>query len=145
MAHIIFYTKPGCKGGARQKELLLSSGHTVEERSIFDKTWTPEILKLYLEKLKIEDWYNKNAPEVKAGIVMPGELSMEDTLNLLCSKPILIKRPLMEINNQLIAGFDVEFLKGIIELKNIPNEDLTKCQMNSNNNTCDSLKALSKK
>lgn len=139
MSNIIFYTKPGCKGGQRQKELLLSSGHTVEERSIFDKTWTPESLKPYLVKLKIEDWYNKNAPDVKAGTVIPGALSMEDTLKLLCSNPILIKRPLMEINNQLIAGFDVEFLKEIIELKNIPNEDLTKCKMGSSNKTCDSL------
>lgn len=139
MAHIIFYTKPGCKGGARQKELLLSSGHTVEERSIFDKTWTPETLKPYLEKLRVEDWYNKNAPEVKAGTVIPGVLSIEDTLNLLCSKPILIKRPIMEINNQLIAGFDVESLKEIIELKNIPNEDLTKCQMHSKSNKCNSV------
>lgn len=139
MANIIFYTKPGCKGAARQKELLLSSGHTVEERSIFDRTWTPETLKPYLEKLEIEEWYNKNAPDVKAGTVIPGALSMEDTLNLLCSKPILIKRPLMEINNQLIAGFDVNFLKEIIELKDIPNEDFTKCKMNPNKGNCDSL------
>ena len=132
MAHIIFYTKKGCKGGIKQKSLLVESGHTVEERSLLDTKWTPEILKSYLGKLSVEEWYNKNAPQVKAGVVVPGNLSAEDTLELLCQNPILIKRPLMEINGELIAGFDVNYINELIGLKNIPIEDLTSCQHSKN-------------
>lgn len=136
MANIIFYTKTGCAGGAKQKALLISSGHNVEERSLLDIKWTPEILKKYFNGLEIKEWYNKNAPAVKAGIVIPGELPEKETLDLLCENPILIKRPLMEIDGKLVCGFDTEALKKIIELKNIPSEDLTKCQMNSKDNPC---------
>ena len=138
MANIIFYTKLGCAGGIRQREYLTTSGHIVEERSLLDTKWTPETLRPYLERLDITEWYNKNAPEVKAGIVIPGSLSSKDTLNLLCSNPILIKRPLMKIKDELIAGFDVDFLSKIIELQDVPNEDLTNCQMHSKVNPCKS-------
>ncbi|MBC2581995.1 ArsC/Spx/MgsR family protein [Clostridium sp. DJ247] len=138
MAHVIFYTKPGCAGGARQKALLIASGHTVEEHSIFDTTWTPDTLQAYLERLDIKEWYNKNAPAVKAGIVIPGTLTAKETLDLLCSNPILIKRPLMKIEDQLIAGFDLEFLSKLIELRDIPDKDLTSCQIHSESNPCKS-------
>lgn len=138
MAHIIFYTKPGCKGGARQKKLLKGSGHTVEERSILDTAWTPDTLLPYLEGLEIKEWYNKNAPAVKEGTVTPGVLPTKETLDLLCSDPILIKRPLMEIEGQLVAGFDTESLSNLIELRDVPDEDLTECQSHSKKNTCKS-------
>lgn len=141
MAHIIFYTKPGCAGGARQKALLKASDHTVEERSILHTTWTPDTLKPYLEGLEIKEWYNKNAPAVKQGTVIPGVLSEKETLELLCSDPILIKRPLMKIEDQLIAGFDLESLGKIIELRDVPDEDLTECQKHSKSNPCKSPQA----
>ena len=34
MAKIIFYEKPGCGGNARQKALLLASGHELEVRNL---------------------------------------------------------------------------------------------------------------
>lgn len=138
MAHIIFYTKPGCAGGIRQKNLLISSGHTVEEHSILDTQWTPDTLHTYLENLEIKEWYNKNAIEVKEGTVIPGALEAKDTLDLLCNKPILIKRPLMKIGDNLIAGFDIELLNKIIGLNDIPDEDLNSCQMHSKINPCKS-------
>lgn len=138
MAHIIFYTKPGCAGGIRQKDLLISSGHTLEEYSILDTPWTPDTLHPFLEKLDIKEWYNKNAPEVKSGTVIPGELQAKDALDLLCKKPILIKRPLMKIGDNLLAGFDIELLNNIIGLNNVPDEDLNSCQMHSKTNPCKS-------
>lgn len=137
MAKIIFYTKPGCKGGIRQKALLVESGHNVEEHSILDEKWTPDTLKLYFEGMEIKDWYNKNATAVKAGKVIPGALPEKETLELLCSDPILIKRPLMKISDKLIAGFDTDYLSKLIELHNIPDEDLTQCQSNTKVNICE--------
>lgn len=138
MAHIIFYTKPGCGGAARQKALLTASGHTVEERSLLDSPWTPETLQAYLEGLETKEWYNKNAPAVKAGTVVPGALPAKETLDLLISDPILIVRPLMQIGDRLIAGFNPETLGKIIELNDIPAEGVTGCQMHSEVNPCKS-------
>jgi arsenate reductase len=136
MSNIIFYTKTGCVGGAKQKALLIASGHQVEERSLLDTKWTPEVLNVYFDGLDIKQWYNKNAPAVKSGKVVPGELPEKETLELLCSDPILIMRPLMEIDGKPVAGFNTEALSKLIELKNIPKEDLTKCQMNAKENPC---------
>lgn len=138
MSHIIFYTKPGCKGGLRQKALLTSSGHVVEERSILAENWTTDRLYDYLKGLDIKEWYNKNATAVKAGTVIPGALPSKEALELLCSDPLLITRPLMKIDDKLIAGFDTESLDKLIGLSNVPDEDLTQCQSHSKINICES-------
>ncbi|AGK97017.1 ArsC/Spx/MgsR family protein [Clostridium pasteurianum] len=139
MSHIIFYTKPGCKGGLRQKALLTSSGHAVEERSILVEKWTPDTLYPYLKGLDVKEWYNPNATAVKNGTIIPGVLPAEETLELLCSDPLLIKRPLMEIGDNLIAGFNTEYLSKLIELHNVPDEDLTKCQSNVKADSCKTI------
>lgn len=140
MANIIFYTKPGCRGGARQKALLIASGHNVEERSILDTPWTPNTLYSYLKGLDVKEWYNKNANAVKAGTIIPGALPSKEALELLCSAPLLITRPLMKIDDKLIAGFDTEYLDKLIGLDNVPDEDLTQCQSHSKVNLCESSK-----
>ncbi|WP_425806184.1 ArsC/Spx/MgsR family protein [Desulfitobacterium sp. Sab5] len=139
MAHIIFYTKPGCIGGAKQKDFLLKAGHTVDERSIFETKWTPDLLMSFFKDLELEKWFNKNAPDVKAGTVILGALPQKETLDLLCRNPILITRPLMVIEGRYIAGFDPEALSNIIKLQELPNDDLTECQMNSAINPCNAV------
>ncbi|MNM16323.1 ArsC family protein [compost metagenome] len=137
MAHIIFYTKTGCRGGIRQKELLQSFGHTVEERSLLDEAWTPETLLPYLDGLAVEEWFNPNAPAVKEGRVIPGALSPEETLLQLCGDPILIKRPLMNIEGRLVAGFDADQIKSS-GLGEVPQGYQTGCQMNDQAGACSS-------
>ncbi|AJA48447.1 nitrogenase-associated protein [Clostridium pasteurianum DSM 525 = ATCC 6013] len=137
MAHIVFYTKPGCRGGIMQKQLLISSGHEIEERSILDEKWTPDTLYPYLKGLNVKEWYNKNAVAVKNGTVIPGSLPEDKALELLCSDPLLIKRPLMIVGDKLVAGFNVEYLKELIGLYNIPEEDLTKCQGKTEASICE--------
>ena len=34
MAKVVFYEKPGCGGNARQKRLLVQSGHELEVRDL---------------------------------------------------------------------------------------------------------------
>ncbi|MBY9080187.1 hypothetical protein KIH86_26485 [Paenibacillus sp. HN-1] len=137
MAHIIFYTKAGCRGGIRQKELLQSFGHTVEERSLLDEKWSPETLRPYLAGHTVEEWFNPNAPAVKEGRVVPGVLSPEETLLLLCSDPILIKRPLMNIEGRLVAGFDDNVIKES-GLGEVPQGYQTGCQMSDQAGACSS-------
>lgn len=129
MAHIIFYTKPGCIGGTKQKAFLREAGHTVEERSILTATWTPAALRPFFGTLPVAEWYNPNAPAVKAGTVVPGALPEQAALEELCRDPILIKRPLMQIGTLQLAGFSPEQLRKIVQLSAPPAEDLTTCQM----------------
>lgn len=135
VAPIIFYTKPGCSGGARQKALLEQSGHTVEERSIFAEEWTPDKLLAFFGDSPVEEWFNRNAPAVKSGLVVPGSLSREETLKLLGDNPLLIKRPLMQIGERKTAGFEQDRLREWIGLVEIPGYN-TECHSHSASPDC---------
>ncbi|MDQ0203228.1 hypothetical protein [Pectinatus haikarae] len=139
MALVKFYTKPGCLGGLKQKELLCASGHTIDEHSVLSTPWTPETLRPYFSDLPVGEWFNMSAPAVKSGKVIPCSLSEEDTLALFCREPILIRRPLMEINGQKIVGFNVDKLAKIINLNAYGNDNLDGCQMMDSDVTCDEL------
>lgn len=44
MATAIFWEKPGCQGNARQKEILLASGHELDVRDLLTEPWTESCL-----------------------------------------------------------------------------------------------------
>ena len=105
MAHVIFFEKPGCAGNARQKELLLKAGHTLELHDLLAHPWTAEALMEFLEELPVADWFNRTSPRVKSGEVKPDALSPRDALPLLLSDPLLIRRPLMQVGKRREVGF----------------------------------------
>lgn len=47
MARVIFYEKPGCKGGTRQKVLLTAAGHEVITYNLLTEPWTVERLRSF--------------------------------------------------------------------------------------------------
>lgn len=106
MAHIVFFEKPGCGGNARQKALLQAAGHTLDVRSLLSEPWTRASLMAYLAPLPVADWFNRAAPRVKSGEVLPEALSADDALPLLLAEPLLIRRPLMESGGARMVGFD---------------------------------------
>ena len=119
MAAVVFYEKPGCSGNARQKALLEASGHTVEARNILNTSWTRMQLLAFLKLLPIAEWFNRNAPMVKRGEVNPHDFDEFDAstiLSLLQANPILIRRPLLEVDGVCRAGFDVAAIHAWIGL-----------------------------
>ena len=119
MAEVIFYEKPGCSGNARQKALLEASGHTVVARNILNTSWTRMQLLAFLKLLPIAQWFNRNAPMVKRGEVNPDEFDNFDAstiLSMLQANPILIRRPLLEVDGVCRAGFDVAAINDWIGL-----------------------------
>ena len=106
MAHISFYEKPGCGGNARQKALLLAAHHTLDVKNLLETPWTEEELLLFLSPLAVPDWFNRAAPQVKSGDVVPESLSADAALALLLAQPVLIRRPLMAVGEQRMVGFD---------------------------------------
>ncbi len=106
MAIVTFYEKPGCKGNLRQKTLLAAAGHTVQARSLKAEPWTAAGLLAFLGPLPVADWFNRSAPAVKSGEIVPEALGFEHALHLLLENPLLIRRPLMQVGEERRVGFD---------------------------------------
>lgn len=106
MAKIIFWEKPGCQGNARQKEILLASGHELEVRSLLSEKWSEELLAKFFGDRPVNEWFNPTHPKIKAGEIIPDNFKSEDALHLMVSEPLFIVRPLMQVGSQRLAGFD---------------------------------------
>lgn len=119
MATITFYEKPGCKGNLRQKTLLAAAGHTVQAKSLKTETWTTERLLAFLGKLPISRWFNPAAPAIKSGEIVPENTSFEHALQLLLANPLLIRRPLMEVGEERMVGFDTAAVDAWIGLNGV--------------------------
>uniref|UniRef100_Q47G30 Nitrogenase-associated protein n=1 Tax=Dechloromonas aromatica (strain RCB) TaxID=159087 RepID=Q47G30_DECAR len=119
MAVITFYEKPGCKGNLRQKTLLAAAGHTVQAKSLKTEPWTADRLLAFLGKLPVTEWFNRAAPDIKSGQIVPENLGFEDALHLLLGNPLLIRRPLMEVGDERMVGFDVATVDAWLGLNNV--------------------------
>lgn len=107
MATIIFWEKPGCQGNARQKEILLASGHELEVRDLLAEPWTGESLALFFGDRPVAEWFNPAHPKVKTGEVVPVSFGREEALRLMVAEPLFIVRPLMQVGDERLAGFEV--------------------------------------
>lgn len=129
MATVTFYEKPGCKGNARQKALLAAAGHTVQAKSLKTETWSRARLFSFLGQLPVSEWFNRSAPAVKAGQIVPEHLSVDEALTVLIANPLLIRRPLMEVDDERRVGFDAEAVDAWIGLNGavVPEGNLEAC------------------
>ncbi len=106
MAVVAFWEKPGCGGNARQKARLVASGHVVVTHDLLTEAWTAVTLRGFFADLPVADWFNRAAPRVKAGEIVPETMSAEAALAAMIAEPLLIRRPLMEAEGRRMAGFD---------------------------------------
>ncbi len=117
MARVIFYEKPGCQGGTKQKVLLTAAGHEVVAYSLLTEPWTVERLRSFFGSRPVADWFNRSSPRIKSGEVVPEKLDEQKALVLMLQDPLLIRRPLLQIGDRREVGFDVEKLDAWIGLK----------------------------
>ncbi len=128
MATVIFYEKPGCINNTRQKKLLAAAGHQVVAKNLLSEIWQPERLRAFFGALPVRDWFNYSAPAIKHGDVDPENLTEQQALALMVDSPLLIRRPLMEVDGQLKAGFDQQTIDNWIGLTEIETTaDLESC------------------
>ncbi len=120
MAHVIFFEKPGCSGNAQQKALLEAAGHTVDARSLLAEPWTAQALAAYLDPLPVSEWFNRSAPAVRDGAIVPERLDAAQAMALLLDDHLLIRRPLMEVDGTRLVGFDTFAVDGWIGLSAAP-------------------------
>ncbi len=137
MASIIFYEKPGCVNNTRQKQILTAAGHSVEAKNLLTETWQVEQLRPFFSGLAVRDWFNYSAPAIKHGEIEPEKLDEQQALALLVSNPLLIRRPLMQIGELKLAGFDVEKLNQWLNLTTSNDEqNLESCPRSATANSC---------
>lgn len=108
MAHIIFWEKPGCQGNARQKQILLASGHELEVRDLLSEPWTEESLSCFFGERPVAQWFNPSNPRIKSGELDPSAIEAEAALAMMVAEPLLIVRPLMQVGRERLAGFEVQ-------------------------------------
>lgn len=129
MATVTFYEKTGCSGNARQRALLEAAGHTVVARDLRRVQWTRTLLLDFLGALPVSDCFNRAAPAVKCGDIVPEQLDEATALGLLQHDPLLIRRPLLEVGRERMAGFDVGALEVWIGMNGVKGEgDLESCR-----------------
>jgi nitrogenase-associated protein len=128
MATITFFEKTGCSGNARQKQLLVESGHVVVERDLRHHSWTDTTLLEFFAGFPIAQWFNRSAPALKSGEIVPEELDQASALALLRNNPLLIRRPLLQVGDERKVGFDTAVINSWIGLQEIPENNLETCR-----------------
>jgi nitrogenase-associated protein len=116
MATILFYEKPGCANNARQKRLLLEAGHELIVRDLLAARWTAGELRTFFGGRPVSEWFNRAAPRVKSGEIVPEALDEQTALALMLEDPLLIRRPLLQAGERREAGFDAERIQDWIGL-----------------------------
>ncbi|WP_082922995.1 thioredoxin domain-containing protein [Halothiobacillus diazotrophicus] len=106
MSTIIFYEKPGCQNQAGQKQALRAAGFDLDVRNLLTTSWRAETLRPFFGDRPVADWFNRAAPRVKSGEVVPEEMAPEEALAAMMADPLLIRRPLMQIGQLRVCGYD---------------------------------------
>jgi nitrogenase-associated protein len=117
MATVYFYEKPGCVNNTRQKLLLVAAGHKVIANNILNEDWQAERLRPFFGGKPVREWFNYSAPVIKHGEVKPDQLTDQQALALMRENPILIRRPLMQVGDCFMAGFDQQLVDSWLGLK----------------------------
>jgi nitrogenase-associated protein len=129
MAKVIFWEKPGCRGNARQKEILRASGHELEVRNLLTEPWTIQRLADFFVERTVAERFNPSNPMVKSCEIVPETLEVDDALQMMVKEPLLIVRPLMQVGEEMLAGFDVQEVHNWIglELESVGERDPKNC------------------
>lgn len=128
MATVVFYEKPGCASNTRQKVLLAAAGHTVLARSLLTEKWSAARLRDFFGTLPVAEWFNPSAPRITSGEVLPDALTEAAALGLMLADPLLIRRPLMDVDGECRVGFDQDVVDRWIGLASkMPRENLETC------------------
>ena len=117
MAVVVFYEKPGCASNSKQKQWLRESGHDVIEQNILTHHWHASELLQFFRHLPVAQWFNPSSPRIKHGMLQLESLTPEAAVGLMLADPLLIRRPLMRVNDTTMVGFDREAVDQWIGLR----------------------------
>ncbi len=142
MSEILFYEKPGCINNTKQKTLLQKAGYSVDARSLLTEPWTREQLAPYFTGLPVAQWFNRSAPRITSGEIVPELVDEESAWKLLLQEPLLIRRPLIQIGEHYLVGFEEERVNQLLALNFSEQEkgELERCPRTLGH-SCDEVEA----
>lgn len=110
MSIVHFYEKPGCFNNARQKQILVAAGHLLIVHDLLQQPWAHnrQLLRSFFADLPISQWFNPSAPAIKNGDIDPATATETQALDWMIADPLLIRRPLLEVNGRRRVGFNVD-------------------------------------
>ncbi|WP_060826497.1 ArsC/Spx/MgsR family protein [Sulfurospirillum cavolei] len=124
---IVFYEKTGCSGNARQKALLREYGIEIEVRSLLETPWDKPTLEAFFEGLTPHEMLNPFAPQLKDGTFQLAEYTKESLIEAMIRTPILIRRPLLQIGDVKLCGFDIARLNELLHVTMPVPENINAC------------------
>ena len=134
--NFIFYEKTGCSGNAKQKEVLKNHNISFTVKSLLDEKWTFESLNEFFKGLEVKDIFNPFAPQIKDEKINILNIKKDEAINLMIKEPILIKRPLLDINGIKLCGFNIKQINKLLNVNIDTNEKLNTC---SSSDKCTSV------
>lgn len=84
----------------------MRKGLQLEERDIFRQPLTETEIARLMEKLPLEALVSTKSPSFRALGLEIGQLTREEAVKLLASEPRLLRRPIVEVDDRLVVGFD---------------------------------------
>lgn len=137
MATVQFFEKPGCIINSKQKALLIQAGHELVVHDLLKYPWAeqPAYLRSFFGSMPVADWFNRAAPDIKNGVVVPEMFDEQQALALMLNNPLLIRRPLLEIAGKRWAGFNHETLTPWLETTAIT-ANLEQCPQTAKSTSC---------
>jgi nitrogenase-associated protein len=136
MAIVTFYEKPGCGNNSKQKMLLAQAGHTVWAKSLLTEPWTRERLLQFLGNKPVTEWFNRAAPKIKSGEITPENIDADTAISMMLAEPLLIRRPLIEVEGRREIGFDAELIDTWLGLSKLPEKNLETCNKSHQEKPC---------
>ncbi|OAI15236.1 MULTISPECIES: ArsC/Spx/MgsR family protein [Methylomonas] len=138
MAIVHFYEKPGCLNNTRQKQLLNAAGHVLVVHDLLQHPWAkqPDLLRAFFGEMPVAEWFNRSAPAVKQGLIDPDSLDEAQAIALMVGQPLLIRRPLMEVDGTRVCGFDEAQVDRWLGLKIPSGKDLETCPRQAHAEAC---------
>ena len=105
-------------------------------KSLLTEQWRKERLLSFFGKRPVAEWFNRAAPKVKSGEVIPESLDAKTAIAMLCAEPLLIRRPLIETDGRREIGFDTEVINAWLGLNIKTDTDLEACKKGNEAKPC---------
>lgn len=116
MHTVHFYEKPGCINNTKQKKLLAEAGYEVVAHDLLGEPWTKERLAEFFNGMPVAERFNRSAPRIASGELAPEAFTDEEAYQLMLEEPILIRRPLIQIGERRLVGFEQERINQAISV-----------------------------
>jgi Spx/MgsR family transcriptional regulator len=103
---MILYGIANCDTVRKARKMLEDAGHQVQFHDFRKQGLTPEIIQAWLQKVDFSQLINMRSTSWKSLTDEQKQAVENQDLDLICQHPTLIKRPVLQTQNQLFIGFN---------------------------------------